>query len=78
MLRNVAVTNEQNGRREFSSAHVDVAQALLRVRVKCIKVKVMVRLWGRREFSSAHVAQALLLDLPSPEGLTLTLTLPYP
>ena len=32
MLRNVAVTNQQNGRREFSSAHV--AQALLRARVQ--------------------------------------------
>jgi len=42
MLRNVAVTNQQN---------------------------------GRREFSSAHVAQALLLDLPNPEGLTLWLHL---
>ena len=31
MLRNVAVTNQQNGRREFSSAHV--AQALLRARL---------------------------------------------
>ena len=42
MLRNVAVTNQQN---------------------------------GRREFSSAHVSQALLLDIPNPEGLTLWLHL---